>query len=50
MQEVMQEVFDKLRTLPEARLGQQEYWGRPVLGPVPAPVRQPRETGWEVLS
>jgi uncharacterized protein (DUF58 family) len=35
---------------PEARPGQQERWGRPVLGPAPAPVRQPRETGWEVLS
>jgi hypothetical protein len=35
---------------PEARPGQQEHWGRPVLGPAPAPVRQRRETGWEVLS
>jgi len=33
---------------PQAHPGQPGHWGRPVSGP--APVRQPREAGWEVLS
>ncbi len=35
---------------PEARPVQQRHWRRLVSGPSPAPVRQSRETGWEVLS
>jgi uncharacterized protein (DUF58 family) len=36
---------------PEARLGQEGHWERPVSGTGRAvPVRRPRETGWKVLS